>query len=362
MFRVILFFVLTVSVSGCDKETRKLRTLEEVVKDAVHHELKKTDNKKASQDVEDQLSKIENLFIDLSSEKKESDERNFGGIRNLKNFWKIGLRHAKTEADVLRLLIYALFKVQANLGEEAEDFCFAKQSNLEQMVSVGLDFSLKVAVNLGSLSEVVRKLKGIGIRSQKMFQEHAGSNDNSSEEVKECHDDSAENLSNREFFLLQGQPESLSSLINLLHGTQTSLVANIHSFDNGISNGTDHRICLRNLYASVLRCLPELQKALDYLQDKLETGEPIFDPSKDLYQKFEEIDQNIRSDRSSTGVFVKNRDVIYWTEKCLDLLHKSPTPQVSPPKIFEEEISLQETSRWLCMKNSLEFSSEVDLL
>jgi len=252
--------------------------------------------------------------------------------------------------------------VQANLGEEAEDFCFAKQSNLEQMVSVGLDFSLKVAVNLGSLSEVVRKLKGIGIRSQKMFQEHAGSNDNSSEEVKECHDDSAENLSNREFFLLQGQPESLSSLINLLHGTQTSLVANIHSFDNGISNGTDHRICLRNLYASVLRCLPELQKALDYLQDKLETGEPIFDPSKDLYQKFEEIDQNIRSDRSSTGVFVKNRDVIYWTEKCLDLLHKSPTPQVSPPKIFEEEISLQETSRWLCMKNSLEFSSEVDLL
>jgi hypothetical protein len=47
---------------------------------------------------------------------------------------------------------------------------------------------------------------------------------------------------------------------------------------------------------------------------------------------------------------------------CDNLLDENSASQASPPKIFEEEISLQETSRWLCMKNSQEFSSEVDLL
>jgi len=47
---------------------------------------------------------------------------------------------------------------------------------------------------------------------------------------------------------------------------------------------------------------------------------------------------------------------------CDNLLDENSASQASPPKIFEEEISLQETSRWLCMKNSQGFVSEVDLL
>jgi len=266
------------------------------VKDILVEEYKKKKTEKQSQVQKDQLNKSEDLSGGGSGGKQEPDDpRNAGKIKTLVNARDVRCRLAGQD-EVLSSLIVRLSWVFECLEKEKSG-SFFREHNPNSVKAVDPVLFEKVRQNLVYLNGVLEDLKGTRefLRQQKITndeevsypsEEPANSQLSTTKEAQNF-----KNAVQLTFWPPKSKIHSLSESIDRVSAVYKSLSYAVGEYDKSSVNSDDRSfaVLLSNLRVIVGGSLTELASVIDFLQDKLETGESLYDPSDEFIKELKKL-------------------------------------------------------------------------